>query len=67
LWAVGATLIALIPAGVLVVSQLREGQATAARAAGRDQRANERKRSVDSGGVTFANASADAVAAEQFR
>ena len=34
LWALGATLIALIPAGVLVVSQLRERQATAVRAAG---------------------------------
>jgi EmrB/QacA subfamily drug resistance transporter len=67
LWALGATLIALIPAGVLVVSQLRERQATAARAADRDQRANERKRSAYSGGVTFAAASADAAAAEQFR
>jgi EmrB/QacA subfamily drug resistance transporter len=67
LWALGATLIALIPAGVLVVSQLRERQATAARAADRDQRANERKRSAASGGVTFAAASADAAAAEQFR
>jgi EmrB/QacA subfamily drug resistance transporter len=45
LWALGATLIALIPAGVLVVSQVRERQVTAARAAGGGHRAKEGKRS----------------------
>src|SRR6201995_455865 len=44
-WALGATVIALIRAGVLVVSQRRERQATTARSAGGDQLANQGERS----------------------